>query len=276
MLSDLLWRSTMGMTCLGLAVFCAVLNIMLSSLVVLPIDQYPMHPDTPVTIVLAADTSPKISITNSSSPNKPVSLYHPSAPTIKLANKNFTNHPLLPQAVIDLAMGVPFAWHNVSLPKFDHNCSCLNPQSPQSCCARRLLKTHKMGFILSSELVGQGRVEGVQVRVQNKGTGGFLSVEEFLETERDFRTVFWQRNLYSTFISGYLYHKSGHECWVDNYGRPYKNGYQDKNRTGDRTFRTSPTLQTDGPTVNTCAMRLSRTDCGPISIGVCTSFTTIF
>ena len=39
------------------------------------------------------------------------------------------------------------------------------------------------------------------------------------QLERDYRTVFVTRNFYDTIISGYLYHKSGRECWLSSGGK---------------------------------------------------------
>ena len=45
------------------------------------------------------------------------------------------------------------------------------------------------------------------------------------QQERDYRTVFVTRNWYDTIISGYLYHKSGRECWLSSGGKSGHNGW---------------------------------------------------
>ena len=45
------------------------------------------------------------------------------------------------------------------------------------------------------------------------------------QLERDYRTVFVTRNWFDTIISGYLYHKSGRECWLSSGGRGGSSGW---------------------------------------------------
>jgi hypothetical protein len=39
-------------------------------------------------------------------------------------------------------------------------------------------------------------------------------------TTRDYRHVVLTRNFFEAFVSGYLYHKTGRECWKDSWGTP--------------------------------------------------------
>lgn len=43
-----------------------------------------------------------------------------------------------------------------------------------------------------------------------------------LPTHGDFRHVVVTRNFVDAIVSGYLYHKAGHECWLDNFGNRKK------------------------------------------------------
>jgi hypothetical protein len=51
--------------------------------------------------------------------------------------------------------------------------------------------------------------------------------------EADYRHVVVTRNWYDALISGYLYHKSGKECWLDWFGRPNHKGWLLKNKEED-------------------------------------------
>jgi len=62
------------------------------------------------------------------------------------------------------------------------------------------------------------------------GTILLLSIREqtfpgipVLENIQDFSapTVIFGRNVYDSIVSGYLYHKTGRECWLDHFGRPH-------------------------------------------------------
>ena len=42
----------------------------------------------------------------------------------------------------------------------------------------------------------------------------------YTKPDHDYRDVVIIRDLFSTIVSGYLYHKRGHECWLDAFGGP--------------------------------------------------------
>lgn len=92
-------------------------------------------------------------------------------------------------------------------------CSCTGSlQKIASCCDRRIIRVHKMGYALISKLFGaHGNIKTSSL--PNPVTSSF-----FDERDVDYRYVVVIRNLYDALISGYLYHKTGHECWKNENG----------------------------------------------------------
>ena len=116
-------------------------------------------------------------------------------------------------------------------------CSCFNPAATKGCCERVLRRSHKMGYILTQKLfIGEERIKVTQQFRRSSPSS-------------DFRDVILTRNWYESLISGessshltctahhgrsiasnltpsslslkgYLYHKSGRECYLDPYGNP--------------------------------------------------------
>lgn len=87
---------------------------------------------------------------------------------------------------------------------FNHNCSCLKSTAPKKCCDRTLQRQHKFGWVLANRLFG---IPPKEIALKK------ASVENFPEEGvRDYRHVVLVRNVHSAIVSGYLYHKSGHEC----------------------------------------------------------------
>jgi hypothetical protein len=99
--------------------------------------------------------------------------------------------------------------------KFDGNCSCLNPSAVRACCERTIRQTHKMGYSMTKKAFKDYRPSDVlQLSTQSRNTFGDLP------TTADFRDVLFFRNIYASLKSGYLYHASGRECWLNSENRP--------------------------------------------------------
>jgi hypothetical protein len=102
------------------------------------------------------------------------------------------------------------------------NCSCDNPRASLECCQRTVRSSHKMGYILTRDLIHSMQ----QKTSQNEGKSPLVSLQVTqdkrweLPTTTDYRDVLVVRNVYDALVSGYLYHKSGRECWLDPFGKP--------------------------------------------------------
>jgi hypothetical protein len=98
----------------------------------------------------------------------------------------------------------------------DNGCNCRSPTAAAfmpECCQRVALRAHKMGTILIEELFAD--VDGVRKPVS-------IKPELFpSDPTRDYRHVAMVRNVFEAMVSGYLYHLSGKECWLDIHGIPY-------------------------------------------------------
>jgi hypothetical protein len=94
-------------------------------------------------------------------------------------------------------------------------CSCWNSSALKKCCSRRIVRTHKMGHAMSKALIDAYNMttsSNMKIRlVELKGKGGFRPK---LPQKGDLRIVMIVRNLYDALVSGYLYHKTGRECWL--------------------------------------------------------------
>ena len=97
------------------------------------------------------------------------------------------------------------------------DCSCLNPQAAFECCQRVVHSWHRMGFDYTRNLFRTKALEPQQHLsiLFSKG-----KVRERLGTTADYREVIVGRDVYDAIVSGYLYHKSGRECWLDSFGKP--------------------------------------------------------
>ena len=104
-----------------------------------------------------------------------------------------------------------------SLPHYDTACSCWNATAPRHCCERAILRAHKFGTLLLGSLFGSLRYASNQKFL-------FQQISRYaranLPTKIDYRHVVVTRNWFEAIVSGYLYHKVGHECWLDNFGVP--------------------------------------------------------
>jgi len=102
---------------------------------------------------------------------------------------------------------------------FFDQCSCLNKHSYRSqktgheCCQRAVLRAHKMGYMLTQQLFKPFEKFGIE-----RGTISLQRLQD--DSYIDYRHVVMTRNLYDASVSGYLYHKSGRECWLNFNGDP--------------------------------------------------------
>lgn len=79
-----------------------------------------------------------------------------------------------------------------------------------SCCLRAVISSHKFGTVLKSKFF-----DPYPFIVQQPFRDNVIPDD----LHQDYRHVAFVRNLYSALVSGYLYHKSGRECWLDHLGR---------------------------------------------------------
>jgi hypothetical protein len=84
------------------------------------------------------------------------------------------------------------------------------------CCRRILFGVHKGGHLFVSQFRERflPAVPSVFVRSNSTSTERMFHINKL-----DYREVFVARDLYEMIVSGYLYHKSGRECWLDMYGK---------------------------------------------------------
>jgi hypothetical protein len=86
-----------------------------------------------------------------------------------------------------------------------NECSCYRTSANSTCCQRAVLREHKFGYMLTQKLFRpfDGLVQRLPIRPS--------SFPE--DPHQDYRHVAFTRNFMEAFVSGYLYHKSGRECW---------------------------------------------------------------
>lgn len=89
-------------------------------------------------------------------------------------------------------------------------CSCMNSKARKDCCQRVAVRAHKFGYMLVKE-VFQPYKKIIQA--------SFLPENIPRNPNQDYRHVAVIRNVFAAMVSGYLYHKSGRECWSDVWGR---------------------------------------------------------
>jgi hypothetical protein len=92
-------------------------------------------------------------------------------------------------------------------------CNCSSGVDDDRCCKRLFLRAHKMGVFLLKKYFGMVRSEIIHpdrlLEHRNSGVA-------------DYRHVVLTRPWYDAIVSGYLYHKSGRECWLSALGGPRK------------------------------------------------------
>lgn len=99
---------------------------------------------------------------------------------------------------------------------YDDSCSCWTQQpANNSCCSRVLVGGHKFGTILQMDLFHDFRQRANDSKQQGIYLQNFpRAAVKGLPTDTDFRHVAVTRNIVDAIVSGYLYHKAGHECWI--------------------------------------------------------------
>jgi hypothetical protein len=156
--------------------------------------------------------------------------------------------------------------HGNSKDASSSSCSCFNTLVGERCCQRAVIRAHKFGWILAEEFFAEAfpDVQLIEVSPQafpdyaENGDGteakgnradnddvyddddNFDYDEESEKeeivtsrehkspprTSRDYRHAFLTRNFFEAFVSGYQYHKTGRECWMDSWGNPVV-GYEE-------------------------------------------------
>jgi len=106
---------------------------------------------------------------------------------------------------------------HISSPPHEGICSCWNLTATQCCSERRIHPNHKFGHVLVTELFAEGSFYHMDGMPKGMLTGNFR--KDYFNRS-DYREVFIIRNWFDAIVSGYLYHKSGRECWLDDYGNP--------------------------------------------------------
>ena len=93
----------------------------------------------------------------------------------------------------------------------DSNCNCYASIS-ESCCKRTIIRWHKMGVALVKRLTcGNLTCNQSEFGIDVVSDHAYQYSTE-RPTNIDYRDVFTIRNFYSTYVSGYDYHRLGHEC----------------------------------------------------------------
>jgi hypothetical protein len=101
-------------------------------------------------------------------------------------------------------------------------CSCLTATTAgkRHCCRRTFVGVHKGGHLLINQFRQREfphlHTDSVFCRSKSKATERLISND----TEGDYREVVVARDWFEMLVSGYLYHKSGRECWLDLWGNP--------------------------------------------------------
>lgn len=90
------------------------------------------------------------------------------------------------------------------------------------CCQRRVFSGHKMGTFLQMSLEDKFKEHSIEKADFDEFPNGrdipYIK-DHLLQPVIDYRDVIILRNIYDSLISGYLYHKSGRECWLDWWGQ---------------------------------------------------------
>jgi len=110
------------------------------------------------------------------------------------------------------------------------SCSCYNSDAVSTvCCRREVLVEHKMGTFLLASIFRPSHNLKLVARVP-KPSSSNISKNNVLAVDVDYRRIVTTRNWYDALVSGYLYHRSGRECWLTTDGKPRPNH---KNETYD-------------------------------------------
>jgi len=127
--------------------------------------------------------------------------------------QHLTKAKLLPVPVDLIRRGIPIELvYDFGPPRnFSGDCSCLNPRSSYECCKRDILRSHKMGTVLTKKLF-----DAYKPQIMAKNKVELFHYWDHLP-ESDYRDVIVFRNIYSSLVSGYLFHREGKECTRDNW-----------------------------------------------------------
>jgi len=156
--------------------------------------------------------------------NLPTLIAKPSSSSLTATtNKSSEPSRLLPGPLDMMRRGVPLdsvysfpdniGKQKITIPK-SPQCSCLNPGAKFNCCERRFCRTHKMGCLMSEHLFDAYKpqvrkyTEPSQFRFSHQHLDGNKGINLL---EVDFREILLLRNIYSSLVSGYLYHVDGRE-----------------------------------------------------------------
>ena len=114
-------------------------------------------------------------------------------------------------------------------------CSCdmawndsLTPNQQTACCRRTMLLVHKMGTHAMRKIT-QTHFRHFYTNYSPTERILYLTTNleeyrEMLRTAHDARSIIVTRHWTDALISGYLYHRTGRECWLDNKGQyPHDN-----------------------------------------------------
>lgn len=93
------------------------------------------------------------------------------------------------------------------------DCDCYS--SRKGCCQRMALHVHKMDTILIRQ-----QFASFHLRVRKEQVSNIRLSD--IDDSIDYRHIVLVRNMHEAIVSGFLYHRSGRECWLDINGRPYR------------------------------------------------------
>lgn len=114
------------------------------------------------------------------------------------------------------------------------SCSCEKDLNSMYCCQRALIVVHKMGVTAAEDMKGKYFFDMVGTpQIMSDHRYGQLFDAAFESPVIDYRHAVITRNWYESIVSGYLYHKSGRECWLDWFGNPGHQGWLLNNRLED-------------------------------------------
>jgi hypothetical protein len=180
-------------------------------------------------IVIALSSGPPVSDASGSSPSVSIQMEPPSSgKDDETAARNATttssaSHVVTATAEEEYDDGVDddeigtSTSSSSSIATSSSMCSCLHSFSNRTCCARTVLRAHKFGHVLAAEWFDKlRRSDNLDLTLTiDPATLPSSSLED-----TDYRHVVFVRNFTEAFVSGYLYHKSGRECWLDPDGYP--------------------------------------------------------
>jgi hypothetical protein len=124
-------------------------------------------------------------------------------------------------------------------------CSCYRTRANSTCCQRAVLREHKFGWILTQKLFRPFGAVIQRLPIQPSS----------IPQDRDYRHVAFTRNYLEALVSGYLYHKSGRECWLT------FNGWKRPKSMGERNIDWIPLVNKSGFDIGQYPPRNGRSIC---------------